>query len=229
MNKVPAFIYICACVALSFCARKLNMNTPTTYTYLALGDSYTIGEGVPAEDNFPHQTVSLLKKAQIDVLPPNIIAKTGWTTDELQDAINIAKPDTTYNIVSLLIGVNNQYRGRSPEEYTTQFEQLLKQAIHFAGNTPSHVFVVSIPDWGATPFAEGRDRAQITKEIDAFNVINNSIATQYNVHYIDITPGSRDVTNDLSLVITADHLHPSAKEYSKWAVKLSAAIQESLK
>ena len=125
-----------------------------TYTYLALGDSYTIGEGVARQENFPNQTVKLLA-GKLQFQPPTIIAKTGWTTDELKKGIedfNVAKK---YDIVSLMIGVNNQYRGRSQEEYAIQFEGLLKQAIKFAGRNPSRVFVLSIPDWGVTPFAEG--------------------------------------------------------------------------
>jgi lysophospholipase L1-like esterase len=217
MNKITLFIYICACVLLPLLAHNMN---PTNRSYLALGDSYTIGESVPQQENFPHQAVQLLNKAGYAFSSPTIIAKTGWTTDELQQAIEANHPDSTYDMVSLLIGVNNQYRGRSSEQYAGEFESLLKQAVVFAGNRADHVFVLSIPDWGATPFAEGRDRTQIAKEIDTFNSINKRISGQYQVHYIDITPGSREATTDGSLV-TTDHLHPSGKEYSRWAEKLA--------
>jgi lysophospholipase L1-like esterase len=123
----------------------------------------------------------------------------------------------------LLIGVNNQYRGRKPDEYAIQLERLLKKAIVFSGNKPGNVFVISIPDWGATPFAEGRDRKKIAMEIDEFNNINKKIASQYNVPYIEITNGSREATSN-GLLVTKDKLHPSALEYKKWAEKLSAAI-----
>ena len=152
--------------------------------YLALGDSYTIGESVPMNKNFPHQTVALLKKEKIDMDEPAIIAKTGWTTDELQEQISRTRLAVPFDFVTLLIGVNNQYRGRSIGEYATQFEELLQQAISFAADKPTHVIVLSIPDWGATPFAEGRDRTKIGKEIDAFNTINEKISKQYKVHFI---------------------------------------------
>ncbi|MBO9562792.1 MAG: SGNH/GDSL hydrolase family protein [Niastella sp.] len=196
---------------------------PTKRSYLALGDSYTIGEGVPDTANFPHQAVQLLTQAGYPFDQPTIIAKTGWTTDELQKAITAANPQGPYEMVSLLIGVNNQYRGRSSTEYAGEFESLLQQAIGFAGQQPQHVFVLSIPDWGATPFAEGRDRAQIAREIDEYNAINKAISEKYGVHYINITPGTREAATDASL-ITTDHLHPSGKEYSRWAEKLVNAV-----
>lgn len=197
------------------------------YSFLALGDSYTIGESVPVSQNFPHQTVDLLKKSGYSFKSPEIIARTGWTTDELQQAIHTAHLSPSYDIVTLLIGVNNQYRGYDPNEYAQQFEKLLQQAIQFAGNDTAHVFVLSIPDWGVTPFAADRDRNKIAEEIDAFNAINKKIALQYNVHYIDITPGTREAAQDNSL-IAGDGLHPSGAEYSKWAEKLSILILKSL-
>lgn len=200
---------------------------PATYSYLALGDSYTIGEGVPVYENFPYQTVQLLRKAGYALYAAEIVAKTGWTTDELQAGIDNNSFLTTYDIVSLLIGVNNQYRGRSVQEYTQQLEALLQQAIRFAGNQASHVFVLSIPDWGVTPFAtnSGKNTATITHEIDAFNAVNKSLADKYSVHYIDITPGTRLAANDNSLLAT-DQLHPSGKEYAGWAEKLATGIQK---
>jgi lysophospholipase L1-like esterase len=198
------------------------------YTYLALGDSYTISESVPVSENFPNQTVQLLQKAGHDFESPEIIAKTGWTTDELQDAIQRHPFHAPYDFVTLLIGVNNQYRGRSVEEYKPEFESLLLQAIQFAGNNPDHVIVLSIPDWGATPFAVDRNRNQIASEIDAFNAANKNICKKYNVQYMDITPGTREAAHDRSL-IAADGLHPSGKEYSRWAEKLKIFIESLLK
>jgi lysophospholipase L1-like esterase len=196
-------------------------------TYLALGDSYTIGEGVPLHESFPYQTVQLLRKEGLDVNAAEIVAKTGWTTDELE--ANIAKTNfkKNYDFVSLLIGVNNQYRGRTTDEYAFQFEELLKKTIKFAGNKHENVFVISIPDWGATPFAEGRDRKKIATEIDAFNNINKKISERFKVNYIEITIGSREALNNGALV-TKDKLHPSALEYGKWAEKLSAAMLSSV-
>ena len=197
------------------------------YSLLSLGDSYTIGESVLPSENFPNQAVQLLKKENIDFNSTEIIAKTGWTTDELQSAIDKNTFLPKYDFVTLLIGVNNQYRARSIENYKAEFENLLKQAIKFAGNDTSHVFVLSIPDWGVTAFAEGRDRKQIAKEIDEYNAANKLIAEKLKVHYIDITAGTRQAAMDLSL-LAADGLHPSAKEYLRWAVRLADAIKTEL-
>jgi lysophospholipase L1-like esterase len=198
-----------------------------TYSYLALGDSYTIGESLPLYESFPYQTVQLLRKAGYSFYAPEIIAKTGWTTDELQTGINNSHLLPVYDFVSLLIGVNNQYRRRSAEEYATQFEALLQQAVAFAGSNNQSVFVLSIPDWGVTPFANEKDKAIIAEEIDVFNAINKSISEKYQVHYIDITPGTREAAQDATLV-AADHLHPSGKEYARWAGKLAEGVQRSL-
>ncbi len=194
-------------------------------TYLALGDSYTIGEQVLAEENFPNQTVALLKEK---LSKPQIIATTGWTTDELDAAINDAKISTTFDIVTLLIGVNNQYRGRSVKDFEIEFEHLLQWAIQFADNKAYHVFVLSIPDWGVTPFAEGKDSDMIAKEIDAYNLVCQTKAQNFKTHYIDITTSQRlDGTKDEFLA--ADKLHPSGKEYKKWAEKLAVEILEVYK
>ncbi len=200
---------------------------PTTYSYLALGDSYTIGENVPVYENFPYQTVQFLRKAGYSFYAPEIVAKTGWTTDELQAAIASTSFLPTYDVVSLLIGVNNQYRGRSIPEYTQQFEALLQQAIKFAGNKHKHVFVLSIPDWGVTPFAKDRNSATIAHEIDSFNAVNKLFAEKYAVNYIDITPGTRLAANDTSL-LAGDQLHYSGKEHGKWADKLSQSILQAI-
>lgn len=187
------------------------------FNYLALGDSYTIGESVPDTGRFPAQLVSSLTKSNIYFNSPEIIATTGWTTDELADAIRKKQSSLLpkYDLVSLLIGVNNQYRGRDAEEYRTQFKDLLRTAIVFAGGEKSKVFVVSIPDWGVTPFAEGRDRKKIGEEIDLYNKINKEETLKEGITYIDITPESRTAMNDKSL-IASDGLHPSEKMYKEW-------------
>jgi lysophospholipase L1-like esterase len=189
-------------------------------TFLALGDSYTIGEQVLPKENFPNQTALLLKDT---IATPKIIAATGWTTDELNASIIEADISTQYDIVSLLIGVNNQYRVRSIENFEMELEKLLQRAIHFANNKPHHVFVLSIPDWGVTPFAEGRNRQQIAREIDAYNEVCKTTAEKMECHYIDITASQREDGNKAEF-LAADRLHPSAKEYAKWAVQLADAI-----
>ena len=159
----------------------------TNYSYLALGDSYTIGEQVLPEENVPNKTVTLLNKTGAGAqhfAAPQIIAKTGWTTDELDAAIDAANISKQFNFVSLLIGVNNEYRGRTVKDFKIEFEHLLQRAIQFAGNKADHVFVLSIPDWGVTPFAEGRDRKKIAEEIDAYNYICETSAKQFQTNFI---------------------------------------------
>ena len=197
------------------------------YSYLALGDSYTIGEQIPFAENFPNQTVQLLREAGFAFYAAEIIAKTGWTTDELNTAIENTTFLKKYNIVSLLIGVNNQYRGRSVVEFKIEFEQLLQKAIQFADNLPSHVFVFSIPDWGVTAFAEGRDREQIADEIDAYNAVCQNSATTFQTHYINISTSQRE-DGSKAVFLAADSLHPSGMEYKKWADKLADAILKVL-
>ena len=184
-------------------------------TYLALGDSYTIGQSVDQSESFPVQLAKLLAKDGIAVADPQIVARTGWTTDELTDGIIAAAPKGPFDLVSLLIGVNNQFRGRSQEEYRTQFNALLKQAIAFAGGDASHVVVFSIPDWGVTPFAKRYDGAKVAKEIDSFNAINKEAAEKAGVKYVDITPVSRKAATDTTLV-AQDGLHPSGSMYAEW-------------
>ncbi len=192
-------------------------------TYLALGDSYTIGEQVLAEENFPNQTVAMLN-GELDA--PKIIATTGWTTDELDAAITEANITTTFDIVTLLIGVNNQYRGRTLKDFEIEFEHLLQRAIEFANNKSNSVFVLSIPDWGVTPFAEGRNKEKITEEIDAYNLVCKTATQKFNTHYIDITITQR-LDGNKDEFLAADKLHPSGKEYKKWAEKLAAQIKNN--
>lgn len=197
-------------------------------TFLALGDSYTIGESVPIYENFPYQTVQLLRKSGIAVHAPEIVAKTGWTTDELMAGIDKTIFEKSYDIVTLLIGVNNQYRGKDPSTYEKEFEQLLNKAIAFAGGNKQNVFVLSIPDWGATPFAVSRDRIKIGKEIDLFNAINKKSTDAAGIAYISITEGSREANSNASLV-AKDGLHPSGLEYGRWAKKLADTILQSIR
>ena len=194
-------------------------------SFLSLGDSYTIGEQVLLAESFPYQTMQLLRKDGAEIAAPEIIAKTGWTTDELSAAISQTAFLRSYDLVTLLIGVNNQYRGRTAEEFVPEFEALLQQAIGFAGGLHKNVFVLSIPDWGVTPFANGRDRSAIAKEIDAYNSICKTTSEKYQCPFIEITEMQR-TARDNPEMLAADGLHPSAKEYAKWAEQLVKAIEE---
>lgn len=185
-------------------------------TYLALGDSYTIGESVAEGERFPVQLADALRRAgRVDLAAPRTIATTGWTTDELAAGIEAAGPVGSYDLVTLLIGVNNQYRGRGLEEYREQFRALLNRAISFAGGVRERVTVISIPDWGVTPFADGRDRERIADEIDAFNSVNWDEANREGARYVDITPISRRADEEPGL-IAKDGLHPSGEMYRLW-------------
>jgi lysophospholipase L1-like esterase len=183
--------------------------------FLALGDSYTIGESVPAAERWPMQLARRLREAGVYMENPLIIAATGWTTDELADALAQRDPRGPFELVSLLIGVNNQYRGRDLEEYRAQFAALLQQAIGLAGGDPRRVLVLSIPDWGVTPFAANRHPEQIAGEINAFNAVNAEETARLGARYVDVTPSSRQATTDPNL-IAGDGLHPSGKLYTAW-------------
>lgn len=201
-----------------------------TLTYLAIGDSYTIGEAVPLSGSFPHQLSRLLKIKGSDVGTPRIIATTGWTSSELQQGIKAAAISQKFDLVTLLIGVNNQYRGESKAIYRKEFKDLLETAIAFAGGKQAHVFVISIPDWGATPYGQqsGRDTGVISADIDAFNAINKEETLAHGLSYTDITAASRLAKSDASLV-ASDGLHPSEKMYLDWAVQLEPKVLKGLK
>lgn len=182
--------------------------------YLALGDSYTIGESVDVAERWPVQLTQSLREGGIEVEAPRLIAKTGWTTSNLKNAIAEANLENNFDLVSLLIGVNNQYQGKSIEEYRLEFEQLLFRAIELAGGQKERVFVLSIPDYGATPFGASNAES-IGVEIDAFNAINREITTTQGVAYFDITPISRQAKTNPSLTAN-DGLHPSGEMYRLW-------------
>ncbi|MDG6349051.1 SGNH/GDSL hydrolase family protein [Luteimonas sp. 8-5] len=186
--------------------------------YLALGDSYTIGEGVPEEGRWPVVLARALRAEGVGLGEPRIIATTGWTTDELSAAIDAAEPLGEWDFLSLLIGVNNQYRGRSLENYRAEFEALLLRAIGFAGGRADRVLVLAIPDWGVTPFAaaSGRDLAQIARELDAFNADAADICAAHGVAFVDIAPVARGRGAEAAM-LAGDGLHPSAAMYALWA------------
>ncbi len=199
-------------------------------SYLALGDSYTIGEAVEQAESFPYQLADQLRAREIDIEEPVVIAKTGWTTSELQAAIKSAALEREFDFVTLLIGVNNQYRKESLEVYREQFRALLNTALQFAADDKSRVFVVAIPDWGVTPFGiqSGRGMELIAEEIDAFNAVNKTETLLSGISYTDISADSRLALSDSGLIAT-DGLHPSGKMYRDWATKLSDNLYSALK
>ena len=187
-------------------------------SYLALGDSYTIGEGVDAAGRWPVQLAAALRTHGIDLADPRILATTGWTTDELWAAMDAAEPLGAWDFVSLLIGVNNQYRGRSVDDYVGEFHRLLRRAIALAGDRVDRVLVLSIPDWGVTPFAfaSGRDREAIAADLDAYNAAARDLCEAHGVAFVDITGISRD-RGGTAEMLADDGLHPSASQYARWA------------
>lgn len=196
---------------------------------LCLGDSYTIGQSVKSEERFPEQTIDILQQKKIRFSSPEIIAKTGWTSSDLLTAIHQKLLNNDFDCVTLLIGVNDQYRGIDTSLYRQNFETILQTAISCADKRNDRVFVLSIPDYGVTPFAlSGRQTPEeISAEIDLFNSINKAIALKYQVHYIDINPESKKAKDDPSL-LAYDKLHPSGKMYSVWSGKLAGEILHSL-
>lgn len=196
--------------------------------YLALGDSYTIGESVPEDGRWPVQLAAALRARGVAVAEPRIIATTGWTTDELSAAMDAAEPLGQWEFVSLLIGVNNQYRGRAVDEYRVEFAALLERAIALAGGRPGRVLVLSIPDWGVTPFGQGsgRDTARIAVELDAYNAAAAAECAARGVAFVDITPASRS-PGDQPERIADDGLHPSAVAYADWTA-LALPVAEAL-
>lgn len=225
------------CILIFFffaCSKKATNTTITTTTssttihsWLALGDSYTIGQGVAVNERFPAQTTALLFQQGIQVQTPTYVATTGWTTTNLEAAINNNYPNK-HTVVSLLIGVNDQYQQRDTTSYRQRFTQLLTKAIELANGKKQNVFVLSIPDYSVTPFAANADTAQIRQEIDWFNNINYQVTQQYGCPYLDITPSTREARYNSSL-IASDGLHPSGAEYKRWADKLLPMLAQVLK
>lgn len=216
--------------------QPVTPNTPPVDTtnpadkknYLALGDSYTIGTSVGADERFPVQTVARLITTGVPMNPAEIRATNGWTTGNLLFSLNSTLPSkTNYDLVSLLIGVNNQYQGRSQAEYRIEFMQLLNKAIAYASGRKSRVFVLSIPDYSVTPFGQNYDTARIRSEIDAFNAINKEISLQSGVTYVDITGISREARY-LHDLVASDGLHPSGRQYQRWVNLLAPVMKAAL-
>jgi lysophospholipase L1-like esterase len=203
-----------------------NVGNTVSPRYLALGDSYTIGESVSEPDRWPNQLASLLEEADVTIEETSIIAQTGWTTGNLINAIDNADLEPEYDLVSLLIGVNNQFQGRTIEEYQTQFEELLQTSIALAKGNKDRVFVVSIPDYGYTPFGQG-NQAAISEAIDEFNAVHREITENYGVAWYDITPISRRGLDQPDLVAN-DGLHPSGVQYREWVESFVDAVKGQL-
>jgi lysophospholipase L1-like esterase len=202
-------------------------NSKKMHSYLALGDSYTIGESVSIEESFPMQTAALLQQSGIALDKPKLVATTGWTTADLKKALGREKIKVPFSVVTLLIGVNNQYQGLSTAAYQSEFKQLLQAAIQFADGHPDHVIVISIPDYSITPFAQQMHTKSIASEIDQFNVINKQLAIGSGVQYLDITPITRQANASAGL-LAGDGLHYSGKEYGIWAQMLKPLMQKLL-
>lgn len=195
-------------------------------TFLALGDSYTIGEAVAAVDRWPARLVQRLRQRGVALDEPQLVAVTGWTTDELAQGMEAATFSPPYDLVTLQIGVNNQYRGRAADEYRESFASLLERAITLAGDHPAHVVVVSIPDWGVTRFAreQGRDGASIASELDGYNAIARDACRSRGVTFVDITGISRQHPG----LTAPDGLHPSAAQYALWTDAIEPAALRAL-
>jgi lysophospholipase L1-like esterase len=195
---------------------------------LCLGDSYTIGEGVAECDRWPELVRDTLREKLDDVEPPTIVAKTGWTSDELLGAIETRSLLGEWSVVTLMIGVNDQYRGRSVEEFQINFEKLVEVALSLAGNNADRILVISIPDWSVTPFAEGRDRARISAEIDRFNQVLGEHCNNQRIAFLDITDISRQASNDPSSWLAEDKLHPSPRMHKAWSERITPTIRKVL-
>ena len=204
-----------------------DADSSNSIRWLALGDSYTIGESVAESERWPVQLAALLRKEGVQLASPTIVARTGWTTGELLGGINTAQPAGEFDIVSLLIGVNNQFRGLDEDAYVRDLDELFALAIKFAGGDPSRVVVLSIPDWGVTPFAANYDHANIASEIDRFNQLMRDRAKVLGCPFVDVTPQSREAADDPSL-LASDGLHPSGKMYAAWCELALPTVRQAV-
>ncbi|MAO65166.1 MAG: lysophospholipase [Balneola sp.] len=223
---ITLLLFICAsCAQDPDPSGTLPDSSPVSY--LALGDSYTIGTGIDTVSNYPHLLSDSLASRGFTVDTTAVIATNGWTTTDLKTGIDSQDPDSSYNLVSLLIGVNNQYQGLDLELYRTEFRELLDQAIAFAGGNRSNVFVISIPNYGVTPFGQSRNPVIIRQELQVYNDIAKEITTEFNIPFVDVTPISELGAEDSSL-IAPDNLHPSAKMYAMWVDEMLPTVTQIL-
>lgn len=203
-----------------------SMNTDTI-SYLALGDSYTIGESVTEDQRWPNVLADELHLKGLNIASPKIIARTGWTTDELIKAIQKEEVNESYDLVSLLIGVNNQYRGYPIDQFKIEYKELLEQAIAFANGNAKRVIVLSIPDYGVTPFAQSKNPSKIATEIDRYNAVKKEFSISLGVSFYDITGISREAISNPALIAN-DGLHPSGEMYKKWVEMIVEDVLDKL-
>lgn len=202
---------------------------PRPRTFLALGDSYTVGQSVSAEERWPERLVSLLAERGVALAAPRVIARTGWTTADLGRALAAERPAGPFDLVTLMIGVNDEFQGRGLESYERGFGALLTQAVGLAGGEPRRVLVLSIPDYGVTPFARraGLDAREVAAEVDRFNAVARAATQRAGAHWVDFTPASRRAAADAEL-LARDGLHPSGKLHAEWAALVVPAALEAL-
>lgn len=232
-------VYLLFCISILACSKSGSQSIATgssatvptlptiTNAYLALGDSYTIGQSVTENERFPAQLANFLQSQAKNIGSPNYVATTGWTTIDLQNAINNQNLQPKYDIITLLIGVNDQYQHLDTGGYAIRFRQLLLKAITLAKDNKQHVFVLSIPDYSATPFVPAAQKPSVSKEIDFFNSINKRITDSLQVSYTDITPASRQAATNPSLIAN-DGLHPSGLQYKLWVDLLAPKVAQVL-
>ena len=235
MEKHLRLVTLCVCSLIVFStlsACKKNIMDSITMpadntngkTYLALGDSYTIGESVAASERFSMQAVAFLKDSGLQINTPQIIAQTGWTTTDLLIALQRENPPKNFDLVTLLIGVNNQYQGKSIADYRSEFKTLVVKSIEYARDNKNHVIVLSIPDYSVMPFSKNLDKQKIAREIDDYNYINKQVCQQMGVTYLNVTAISREAATNKAL-IAEDGLHPSAEQYARWSALLAPLIK----
>ncbi|MDZ7805706.1 MAG: SGNH/GDSL hydrolase family protein [Gracilimonas sp.] len=223
LKKLPFFLFL---ILLTACNSKIDTtesDISAPIRYLALGDSYTIGTGIEEDNNYPHQLTDSLTARGYTIDTTAVIATNGWTTTDLKNGINEVQPDSGYDLVSLLIGVNNQYQGLDIELYKTEFNELLDQAITFASGDTSKVMVISVPNYGVTPFGQSRNPVVIRQEIDIYNNLAKQFAADFGIPFINITEIFELAENDPTLIAT-DDLHPSAKMYAMWVEKILPTV-----
>ena len=223
-RALAALLFVTGCMTDSDPNADLEAG-PGTLRVLALGDSYTIGEGVAPEERWPSRVAARLRERGLEVAEPTVVAVTGWTTDELGAGIDAADLEGDYDAVTLLVGVNDQYRGLGLEGYRRRHAALVDRAVAFAGGDPGRVVAVSFPDWGVTPFAADRDRAQVALEVDAFNAAARSNAGAAGVAWVDVTPLSRTQ----GAFVAPDRLHPNGAAYAAWTDRIAPALEAALR
>ncbi len=233
IKKSPLLFFQFVLILLFFtnCGNKIERSIPSDtepVRYLALGDSYTIGTGIEVENSWPNQLADSLRAKGFSIDTTQIIATNGWTTTDLKNGIDNEDLSSTFDVVSLLIGVNNQYQGLGLDVYRTEFRELIDQAITFASGDTSNVFVVSIPNYGVTPFAQSKNPVIIRQEIQVYNDIARQISAEYSIPFLNITPISEQAEDDASL-LASDNLHPSAKMYAMWIHEILPTVTDIIR